>query len=179
MSKRTATILAVALAAAYPAASAIAEPGDGGAAVQTRPPKGSLAAQLRLRLRLEMAGGASLAATLDHNRQEWKMLSADQRERFRHYVVAFLEGKRSDQDKLLKSYSTFLSLTKQKREAYRRRAKWVKAVVATFSPEQREQLKLMPSMDRARLLIARRDELVGQGKLILDEPTTAPGAAEK
>jgi hypothetical protein len=176
MRKAAAVILVAVLAAAWPAA---AQTGAVDATVLTRAPKGTMAAQLRLRLRLEMAGGASLAASLDHNRQEWKMLSPDQRERFRQYVVAFHNEELPEQDKLLKSYSAYLLLTKQKREAYRRRAQWVKAVVATFTPQQREQLRKMPSMQRAKTLIRRRDELVGEGKLILDLPTTAPARPER
>jgi len=142
--------------------------------VLTGPPKGSLAAQLRLRLRLEMAGGPSLAASMDHNRQEWELLTPEQREQFRQYAVAFLKKNAAEQEQLIQSYSAFLSLNAQKREAFRRRAQWVKAVVGTFSPAQRQELTRMPSLDRAKALIARRDELVRQGKLVLDEPTTAP-----
>jgi len=49
--------------------------------------------------------------------------------------------------------------------------------VASFTPQERKQLAGMSSMDRAKALIARRDELVSQGKLQLQlatQPTTAP-----
>jgi len=154
-----------------------AGPGDIGTDVLTRPPRGSLAAQLRLKLSLQMSGGTSLAASMDHNRQDWEMLSPEQRERFRGMAVAFLDKNPKEQEKLLLSYSAFLSLDNQKREEYRIRADWVRAVVATFTPQERKQLAGMSSMDRAKALIARRDELVSQGKLQLQlatQPTTAP-----
>ncbi len=146
--------------------------GDG---VLTRPPRGSLAAQLMLKLRLQMAGGGSLAAALDHNHQEWKTLTPDQREQFRDAVRAYHRKDPKAQQEFLERYGTFLSLEKEKREAYRLRARWVKAVVATFTPEQRDKLRKMSSMARAKALIARRDELVRQGKLKLnDSPASAP-----
>jgi len=91
--------------------------------------------------------------------------------------VAFLDKNPKEQEKLLLSYSAFLSLDNQKREEYRIRADWVRAVVASFTPQERKQLAGMSSMDRAKALIARRDELVSQGKLQLQlatQPTTAP-----
>jgi hypothetical protein len=149
--------------------------GDIGTDVLTRPPRGSLAAQLRLKLSLQMSAGTSLAASMNHNRQDWEVLSPEQRERFRSMAVAFLNKDRKQQEKLLRSYSDFLSLDKQKREEYRARANWVRAVVATFTPQERKQLESMSSEDRARVLIDRRDELVSQGKLKLP-PTTQPAA---
>lgn len=163
------------------AAAEVAQGADNGSAgdistdVLTRPPRGSLAAQLRLKLSLQMSGGTSLAASMDHNRQDWEMLSPEQRERFRDMAVAFLNKDPKEQEKLLLSYSAFLSLDKQKREEYRVRADWVRAVVATFTPQERKQLASMSSMDRAKALIARRDELVSQGKLkVATPPPTAP-----
>ena len=179
MRKRLAAILVLLPASAMLTAPAWADPADdGGASVLTRPPRGSLAAQLRLKLSLQMAGGTSLAASLDHNRQEWKTLSPDQREEFRREVLAFLKRNPKDQDKLLKSYNTFLELDETKRGAYRRRAQWVKAVVATFTPAERDGLRKMSSIDRARLLIARRDQLVREGKLALDPPGSTPPAKD-
>ena len=150
--------------------------GDIGTDVLTRPPRGSLAAQLRLKLSLQMTGGTSLAASMDHNRQDWQMLSPEQRERFRGMAVAFLNKDPKEQEKLLLSYSAFLALDKQKRQEYRTRADWVRAVVASFTPQERKQLESMSSMDRAKAIIARRDELVSQGKLKL-QPTTQPATA--
>ncbi len=153
-----------------------AESGDIGTDLLTRPTRGSMAAQLRLKLSLQMSGGTSLAASMDHNRQEWQMLTPEQRERFRGIAVAFLDKDPKEQEKLLRSYSAFLSLNKQKREAYRARAEWVRVVVASFTPEQRKQLARMSSRDRAKALIARREELRSQGKLPAPtaQPTTPP-----
>ena len=177
MRRSVVSILTLSVSLALSAGVGLAQPSGEAGSVLTRPPRGSLAAQLRLKLSLQMAGGMNLAASLDHNRQEWKMLSPDQREQFRRYAFAFLRKNPDEQDKLMKGFSAFLSLTQQKREAYRQRAEWVDVVVATFTDAQREQLRKMSSMDRARALIERRDELVRQGKLTLNEPpTTAPAA---
>jgi hypothetical protein len=165
-------------AAAAEVAQAADNAGAGiGTDVLTRPPRGSLAAQLRLKLSLQMSAGTSLAASMNHNRQDWEMLSPEQRERFRGMALAFLDKDPKQQEKLLLSYSAFLALDKQKREEYRVRADWVRAVVATFTAQERKQLESMSSMDRAKAIIARRDELVSQGKLKLQpatQPTTAP-----
>jgi hypothetical protein len=178
--RRIGLLILVALTAwAMDARLAVAQSSiDEEASVLTQPPRGSLAAQLRLKLSLQMAAGSSLAAAMDHNRQEWRMLSPDQRERFRDSAVAFLEKNPKAQDKVLSDYSTFLSLNQQKREAFRQRAEWVKAVVASLTAEQRDELQKMSSADRARVLIERRDELVRQGRLKLPfgEPATAPAA---
>lgn len=160
-------------AAAAEVAQGAESTGRIGTDVLTRPPRGSLAAQLRLKLSLQMSAGTSLAASMNHNRQDWEMLSPEQRERFRGMAVAFLNKDPKEQEKLLRRYSDFLSLDKQKREEYRARADWVRAVVATFTPQERKNLASMSSMDRAKAIIDRRDELVSQGKLQLP-PTTQP-----
>jgi hypothetical protein len=90
--------------------------------------------------------------------------------------VAFLNKDPKEQEKPLLSYSAFLALDKQKCQEYRTRADWVRAVVASFTPQERKQLESMSSMDRAKAIIARRDELVSQGKLKL-QPTTQPATA--
>jgi hypothetical protein len=176
MTKRGVVILAVVVLAAS-AGLVLGDSGDDATRLLTRPPRGSLAAQLRLKLQLEMVGGSSLAASLDHNEQEWLLYTPDQREQYRRWAVAFLRKNPREQEKLLKHFSAFLSLTKTKRDAYVERARWVKAVAASFTPEQREQLRKMTSMDRARALLERRDELVRQGKLKLRQrPSTAPAS---
>jgi hypothetical protein len=152
--------------------------GEDEASVLTQPPRGSLAAQLRLKLSLQMAGGSSLAAAMDHNRAEWRMLTPDQREQFRNSAMAFLEKDPKAQEKVLNDASFFQSLNREKQQAYRQREAWVKAVVATFTPEQRAELRKMSSADQARVLMERRSELVRQGRLNLTvgEPATAPAA---
>lgn len=176
-----AALLPAGIASAQEAAAAAevaygADEGGGiGTDVLTRPPRGSLAAQLRLKLRLQMSsGGMSLTSSLDHNRAEWNLLSPEQRERFRGMAVAFLDKDPKEQEQLLKRYNEFMALDQQKRAAYKARAKWVRAVVATFTIQQRKQLEAMSSKDRARAIIARRDKLVREGKLVLEDPTTRP-----
>ncbi|MGB2819356.1 MAG: DUF3106 domain-containing protein [Phycisphaerae bacterium] len=178
MRKLGAAILVLLLMWATPPVGA---PADNGATeVLTLPPRGSLAAQMKLKLSLQMAAGSGgLASALDHNHQEWKTLTPDQREQFRDAVRAFHEKDPKAQQELLKRFEAFLSLDKEKREAYRHRARWVRAVVATFTAEQREKLRKMSSTDRAKALIARRDELVRQGELKLDDsPTSAPARSD-
>jgi len=169
-------ILILALACGLPQRISPAEAsGDNASSVLTRPPRGSLAAQLRLKLSLQMAGGESLAASLDHNREAWRTLLPDQREQFRNAVWSHYRKDPKTQEELLKKYNDFLSLDKRKREAYRRRAKWLKVAVATFTPAEREKLRKMSSIERAKALLARRDELVRQGKLTLgDSPRHVP-----
>ena len=133
------------------------------------PPLGSRARQLTLKFRLlRESAGTELASALDHNRQEWELLSPDQRDQFRRTAVAFLQKNPAQQDKLLEHYAQFIEMSEQKREAYQRRAQWLQAVVATLTPEQREQLERLPLAQRAQRLVALRDQLVREGKLVLD-----------
>jgi hypothetical protein len=170
MWRQSSKILSLILAATLAAAGAWADSGSGDeTGVLNRPPFGSLARQLSLKLQLEIAGGGSLAASLDHNRERWRMLTPEQRERFRQYAVAFLKKNASDQAKLMRQYAFFLSLSEEKKVAYRLRAMWLKKVSESLSPDERQRLKRMPPVERARILRARRDELVRQGKLDLEQ----------
>lgn len=178
--KRTLHILGLALPGILLVQSALA---DGEALAVAgglnEPPVGSRAGQLRLKFQLQMAtDGGTLAASIDHNQQEWKLLSPDQREQFRKQAVAFLEKNPGEQEKLMKHYSDFLALSKDKREEYRRRADWLKVVVASFSEDEKAQLEKMVPSDRAKMLVTRRDELVRVGKLKLDGQATQPAGKQ-
>jgi len=170
-------ILVLALPAALLAEAALAD-GEGLAGAMNAPPYGSRAGQLALKFRLEAVArlprGGTLASAIGHNQHEWMMLSPDQREQFRRDALAFLRKNPTEQEKLMQQYSAYLALSKQKRLDFQRRAEWLKVVVATFTPDERQQLEKMLPIDRAKALIARRDELVRQGKLKLPPPTTAP-----
>jgi len=176
MRKLSLAILILPLAWAMPAGGdPVGAAGEADEGVLTRPPRGSLAAQLKLKLSLQMAGGGSLVAALDHNHKEWKTLTPDQREQFRDAVRAFHEKGPKAQKEFLRRYNAFLSLDEEKREAFRRRARWVRVVAASFTPEERSKLRKMSSIARAKALIARRDELVRKGKLKLaGPPASAP-----
>lgn len=169
MWRQSSKILSLVLTATLAAAGARADSGGDETGVLNRPPFGSLARQLSLKLQLEIAGGGSLAASLDHNRERWRMLTPEQRERFRQYAVAFLKKNPVDQAKLMRQYAFFLSLSEDKKVAYRLRAMWLKEVSESLSPEERQRIRRMPPVERARALRARRDQLVREGKLDLQQ----------
>jgi TRAP-type C4-dicarboxylate transport system substrate-binding protein len=170
----TRTILAVAVAGTLLAGVARAQ--DDSDALR-RPPTGSIAAQLRLKQKLLAAqSGTTLAATLQHNRRQWESLSPEQRDRIRQVAVAFLQQNPDRQLELIEQYDRFIRMSAERQRAYRQRERWLKAVVASFTPQERDQLRNLASDERARRLIARRDELVAHGKLTL-EPATQPASA--
>lgn len=147
-------------------------------AVLRRPPTGSIASQLRLKSQLKaQAEGTTLAATINHNRQEWESLSPDQRDEYRRNVVAFLNKSTQEQETLLKHYDELVKLSAQKQAQYRQRAKWLKEVIDRLSPQERQALLDMPAEERARLLLDKRDELIKEGVLKLDEPAIVPSSA--
>ncbi|MFW6066439.1 MAG: hypothetical protein ACOC9S_06420, partial [Planctomycetota bacterium] len=78
------------------------------------------------------------------------------------------------QRELIEHYDEFIKMSAERRQAYRQRERWLKVVVASFTPRERDELRNMPADERARRLITRRDKLVEQGKLKLEEPTTQP-----
>jgi len=135
----------------------------------------SVSRQLMLKYRLRKIADGTLTASLDHNRQEWRRLSADQRDRYRRDALAFLGKSDDEQRKLLAQYEKLARLSARKRRAYQHRAKWLKVVVASFSPAELKALRDLPPRRRARRLLERRDELVRYGKLIL-EPEKTPAA---
>ncbi len=163
------------------ALSAPALAADDTAAVR-KPAAGSIAEQLRLKLKLKaISKGDGLVAAINHNRNEWEQLSPDQRDEYRRNVVAFLNKSPEDQEKLLKHYDKLVKLSPVKRQEYRERAKWVNAVSDNLSETEKTELLTLSPQERARKLIERRDELIQQGKLKLAEPasrpTTAPATA--
>lgn len=144
------------------------------------PPKaklGSIARQLDLKMRTARTLHGTLTAAIEHNRQTWESLLPDQRDAYRRQVLAFLEKNPMEQEQLLAHYEKLMQLSAEKREKYRERAKWLTTVLATFSPAQREDLKKASPQDRAREILARRDELMRQGKLQARQPTTATAPA--
>ncbi|MGC9454848.1 MAG: DUF3106 domain-containing protein [Phycisphaerae bacterium] len=172
MRKVMVTILTAVLAGVMSAGTAAAQ--DGSDALR-RPPAGSIAAQLRLKQKLlAEQEGTTLAATLRHNRRQWESLSPEQRDHYRRVAVAFLRENPDKQRELIEHYERFVRMSADRRQAYRQREQWLKVVVASFTPSERDELRNMPADERARRLVARRDELVEQGKLTLQEPATQP-----
>ena len=160
MQKGEILALLIALATACPASA--------GKADDQLLPHGTVgvAQQMSLKIRLLKAmDNESLAVSLAHNRREWEMLSPDQRDDYRRKAVAFQRKDPEEQKRLLKHYEELIGISVRKRLAYRRTASWLKAVTATFTPEERLKLLAMPPAQRARMLIQRRDELIRSGKL--------------
>ena len=156
---------------------------DQGASLR-QPPLGSVARQLRLKQKLLLAAaGVPLSEALKHNRQEWESLTPNQRGQFRRNVYAFRNKSPQEQTRLLEHYEKLFTMTAKRREAYRRRARWLRVVVEDFTPQQREQLKAMSPDERARKLLARKAELIRRGVLAPDRPvpkaTSAPAGRDE
>lgn len=140
-------------------------------------PAVSRARQLMLKYRLEKIADGTLTASLRRNRDVWRKLPADQRENYRKEARAFFRMPVERQKAMLKHYERIANLPPDKRQAFERRAAWLKVVVPSFTPAQRQELRKLPPAQRARKLLARRDELVRQGKLTLAEPVAAAASA--
>ena len=173
--RRASSILTILLlaGAALPAAAQsgrpapAADPKARAAAPASRPaPAGvTLAAQKRLAERLNAIKGPSLAASLSHNRAEWESLSPDQRSRFRQEALAFLNQSPDRQELLLKQYQRLITLSAERQENYRQIAKWLKVVVDSMTFAERKALLEMAPEQRAKAILARKAELISQGKL--------------
>ncbi|HUT60856.1 MAG TPA: DUF3106 domain-containing protein [Phycisphaerae bacterium] len=131
----------------------------------SRPPAGSIAAQLRLAAKLRAIKGPTLAAALDHNRAEWEALSPDERSRFREHAVAFLNESPEQQERLLEQYRRLIQMSAERREEYRRTAKWLAVVAESFTAAERQALLQMPPEKRARVILERKAELIRRGVL--------------
>ena len=168
-------ILIGSLAAGLLAGGALAD--NGASELLHRPPSGSIARQLRLKFQLMRESSGTLAAALSHNREAWERLSPEQRDRFRRRAYAFLQKDPRQQQRLLDDFEKFIKMSADQRVAYRQRAEWLNAVVASLTDSQRQQLLNLPPLERARRLIALRDELVRQGRLKLDVSVPKPAPA--
>ncbi|MFP4355326.1 MAG: DUF3106 domain-containing protein [Phycisphaerae bacterium] len=130
----------------------------------------SIARQLELKRKLLAASkDQTLAQMVDHNRKSWERLTPDQKDQFRQYAKAFLDKSPEEQAKLLRRYEKLIRMTAEKREAYRRRAVWLKEVVSTLTDQQKQALQEMTPQQRAEELIRLRDKLIEEGKLTLPE----------
>ncbi len=140
----------------------------------------SVARQRMLKCRLQTISKGTLTASLRHNRKEWENLAPSEREKYRADARAFLNKSRQDQQRLLKHYEQLVRLSPEKQRIYDDRAKWLKVVVESFTPQQRKALLALLPRQRAERLRQRRDELIRQGKLTLEPapPTTAPADAK-
>jgi hypothetical protein len=137
-----------------------------------------MARQLMLKYRLAGKlgdGNGTLQASLNHNRQEWESLSPDQRDHYRQEALAFMDKSEAEQEALLKKYESLIKMDAQKQQAYRERAKWLKVVVDSFTPQERENLQKMSADERAKILLDRKAQLIAEGRLAPSpQPTTQP-----
>jgi Protein of unknown function (DUF3106) len=170
----------VGLAATLLYAGAAGMAGDEGAQLR-RSPRGSLARQKLLKLKLQRIAGGPLETALKHNREAWEGLTPDQRQVYRESFLAFLKRSPEKQDELLKRYETLFSMSAERRMAYRRRAEWLAVVAASFTEAQREELRKMAPDERARRIVDRKRELIREGRLIESasesQPSSAPTSA--
>lgn len=170
-----ATTILTALLLVTLSTSARADDGSDGSSAQPAAPKGSIASQLTLRYKLEAANrGLSLATALNHSREEWERLLPDQRDRIRRVALAILKESDQKQQVIIERWKKLQDMTPERLAAYRRRARVYKAVLASLTAEQREELKKMSLKDRARRILEVRDRLIDEGKLSLDKPTSQP-----
>ena len=163
----------VSLLAVLALASGSAAADDDNSAL-TRPPAGSIAAQLRLKMKLHQITLGPLAVTMRHNRMEWDSLTPDERGRFRKSFLAYRHKSPAEKERLLTHYEELFKMRADRREAYRRRAKWLDVVVRSFTAKERKALQEMTPDDRARKILARKALLIKQGRLKVDAPTSAP-----
>lgn len=132
-----------------------------------------VARQMRLKLRLaKEANDESLATSI--NRQEWDRLTPDERDKYRREALAFLNKTPEEQEKLLRHYEQLIKLSADKREVYLKRAQWLQVVVDSFSAEERKELAATSPQERASRLLDRKAQLIREGRLPADAPTTNP-----
>ena len=127
---------------------------------------GSRARQLLLKQALEKHLSGTLVAELDYNKKLWGSMSPEQLRDLREKYYAFLRLDDAKQEKLLKAAPEFERLTDRQRRLYGERAAWLKRVVSSLSPAEREELKNLTPAERAKRLLELRDE----------EPTSASPA---
>ncbi|MEN6504395.1 MAG: DUF3106 domain-containing protein [Planctomycetaceae bacterium] len=139
-----------------------------------KPAAGSIARQLLLKRRLEKIAAGTLSASLEHNRRQWEQLSPEQRDQMRRTALAFESANPAEQKRLLERYEQLSRMTPQKQQAYRERARWLQVVVASFTAEQRAQMRDMPADQRAKMLLDRKAELIRDGKLNVESAATQP-----
>lgn len=94
--------------------------------------------------------------------QAWDDLSEAQKQQLRRRALAFLKLTPRQQKQVLADYEQ-LANTAQRQDAWR--ARWLGAVVESFTPEERSRLKTLAPGERARLFIQRRNELIQNGTL--------------
>ncbi len=149
-------ILVVAVGLALGVSAAIAQHSLSPA---TQPEPGSIASQLMLKRRLQKSFNGTLAISLKNNQTYWTNLTDQQRQEHRLELAAFLATSPDRQQALLQRYDTIAKLPTVRQLAYRKHAVWLKDVVESFSPSERQALGRLPARQRAVKLLKRRDQL--------------------
>jgi len=157
---RTSHILIVALVAAAFVAPVVG---------QDRATKASQARQLLLKNAINEKIEGTLAATLNKNQERWAAMTPEQRQQHRDRILAWYNQDPERQKDLIKAFEEFRKLSPTQQEAFRKRAVWLKKVVASLTPRQREALKRLPPAERAKRLL----EL--KARLVDNKPATQPG----
>jgi len=139
------------------------------------PEMGSRTRQLLLKKAL---GSGSLADELSRNRRRWEAMTPEQRRALRDRFLAFVGKDPARQADLIRAFEAFQKLTPQQQEQYRRRAVWLKKVVASLTPEQREALKKLTPDERARKLLELKAALSRPGPTTRPTTTSAPAEPE-
>lgn len=149
-----------------------------GAAAARDPAKvlGSKANQLRLKLALQKQIQGTLVGELNRNKQTYAALKLNpqQLRDLREKVYRFKQLDPDRQVDILEAAWEFLNLTEEQRKIYRQREAWLRKVVASLTPEQRDQLKELSPQERSKRLLEYRDKLAGRPT---SQPATRP--AEK
>jgi len=131
------------------------------------------AQQMRMRMQLLAINDDQTMAARMNNGLEWSKLSPDQQEKIREEALAFMSKSEAEQEKLLTHYQRLIRLGNAQREAYLARAAWLRVVVGSYTPDERQSLESLPPQERAARLIERKEQLIREGKLPA-EPVTEP-----
>ena len=114
---------------------------------------GTVTRQLLLRQALDKHVDGTLVAELNRNREIWQKLTPEQRRHLRDQWLATINEDPARLAQRIKNEDEFNKLNEQHRQMYLERAVWLKKVVDSLSPEQREEIRQMTPEQRARRLL--------------------------
>jgi hypothetical protein len=129
---------------------------------------GSKTRQLMLRQALDKEVSGTLVAELNRSKKLWKAMGPERLRQLRERYYAFLRLDDQQQAALIDAAPEFDKLSESQKKLYRERAAWLKEVVRSLTPAERDELKKMTPTERARRLL----EL--KARLATSRPTTAP-----
>jgi len=132
---------------------------------------GSRQWQLLLKQRLDDELPGTLVAELNRNKKQWRAMSPEELRDLRKRYFAYLALDQKTQAALLKVMPEFEKLSAEQKQLYRRRAAWLKKVVASLSRAEREELKKLTPTERAARLLKLKALLPTSG------PTSRPSTA--